>query len=106
MVFGWYSSPIATGGSPRKFIARTLGKPKSTTAATWSAISGWRGLGTVRGSTPSGTAGEVTKPITAAPCEYPPSTILVRGQDLAIDNTWAPASRTPSAPVAHWSLAG
>ena len=78
---------MTTGGWPRKFIARTLGVPNSTTAATWSATSGARGLGTVAGSTPSGTAAEVTKPITAAPWEKPLSTILVLGQLAAIDMT-------------------
>ncbi len=69
MVLGWNIGPMTTGGSPRKFIARTLGVPKSTTEETWLAMSGSSGLGTVAGSTPSGTAAEVTKPITAAPCE-------------------------------------
>ena len=80
--------------------------PKSTTEETWLATSGSIGLGTVAGSTPSGTAAEVTKPITAAPWEYPPSTILVLGQSCAIETTWAPASLMPSRPVSHWSLAG
>src|ERR1700742_22489 len=97
-------------GWPRKFIARTFGVPKSTTAATWLATAGSNGLGIVAGSTAcgneSGTAGEVTKPATAAPCEYPPSTILVLGQVLTSLMTCDPASRMPSSPVDHWSLAG
>ncbi len=87
-------------------MARTFGVPNSTTAATWSAISGASGFGTVAGSTPSGTCAEVTKPITAAPWENPPSTILVLGHSLAIDTMWAPASRMPSRPVFHSLLAG
>ena len=34
--------------------------------------------------TPAGTDAEVTKPATAAPWEYPPSTILVLGQLAAV----------------------
>ena len=83
----------ASGGWPRKFIARTLGVPNSTTAATWSAMSGASGLGTVAGSTPSGTAAEVTKPITAAPWENRRAPSWSSGSWPAMDMTCAPASR-------------
>ena len=60
-------------GWPRNSIARVLGEPNSTTAATWLAKLGSSGLGIVAGSTScgteSGTADDVTKPATAAPCE-------------------------------------
>jgi hypothetical protein len=58
-------------------MKRADGFPKSATAATWSATSGGKGAGTSEGETPSGTTLAVTKPITAAPWENPPSTILV-----------------------------
>ena len=58
------------------------------------------------GSTPSGTTFEVTKPITAAPWEYPPSTILVFGHCAAMETTCAPASLMPSTPVGQSSVAG
>jgi len=60
---------MTTGGSPKKFIARSFGTEKSTTEETWLATSGSIGLGTVAGSIPFGTTAEVTKPMTAAPWE-------------------------------------
>jgi hypothetical protein len=45
---------MATGGSPKKFIALSLGNAKSTTEETWLATSGSIGLGTVAGSIPLG----------------------------------------------------
>src|SRR6516164_10295666 len=72
------------------------GVPNSVTAATWFATSGGMGWGTIAAGTPGGTAAEVTKPATAAPWEYPPSTSLVLGQFAAIDSMCVPASRMPS----------
>ncbi|CNW55552.1 Uncharacterised protein [Mycobacterium tuberculosis] len=69
----------------------TEGIPKSVTAATWSATSGGIGLGASNGA-PSGIAAAVTKPITAAPWENPPSTSLLWGQFAAVCSTWVPAS--------------
>src|SRR5437879_12891713 len=97
---------MAIGGAPTISINRFDGVPNRVTAATWSATSGGIGLGTSAASTPSGIAADVTKPITAAPCEYPPSTILVLGQLVAMDSTWVPASLMPSSAVGKSVLAG
>jgi hypothetical protein len=67
---------MVTGGSLIACMKRVDGFPKSATAAMWLATSGGIGGGTFT-VTPSGTAFAVTKPITAAPWENPPSTILV-----------------------------
>jgi hypothetical protein len=87
MVLVAYSGPTATGGSLITRMNRSLGFPNRATAATWFATSGGIGFGTSEAVTPSGTAFAVTKPITAAPWEYPPSTIAVWGQFAAVDRT-------------------
>jgi hypothetical protein len=87
MVLPAYSGPTVTGGWLMTRMNRSLGFPNRATAATWSATSGGIGLGTSEAVTPSGTAFAVTKPITAAPWEYPPSTIAVRGQLATVDRT-------------------
>jgi hypothetical protein len=66
---------------------RSLGFPNRATAATWFATSGGIGAGTSEAATPSGTAFAVTKPITAAPWENPPSTTSVLGQFATVDRT-------------------
>jgi hypothetical protein len=81
------------------------GFPKRATAATWLATSGGIGLGTPEGA-PSGTALSVTNPMTAAPWEYPPSTIWVWGHFVAMASTWVLASRTPSSAVGKSVVAG
>jgi hypothetical protein len=48
----------------------------------------------------------VTKPITAAPWEKPPSTMLVLGQFRAVASMWALASRMPSKAVGKSVVAG
>jgi hypothetical protein len=48
----------------------------------------------------------VTKPITAAPWEYPPSAILVLGQFAAVDSIWALASLMPTRAVGKSVVAG
>ena len=63
------------------------------------------GFGTPSGA-PSGMIFAVTKPITAAPWENPPSTILVLGQFVAVDSTWALASLMPSNAVGKSVVAG
>jgi hypothetical protein len=68
---------MVTGGSLIACMKRVDGFPKSATAAMCGATSGGIGGGTFEADTPSGTAFAVTKPITAAPWENPPSTILV-----------------------------
>src|ERR1700746_3824729 len=85
---------------------RLFGFPNRATAATWFATSGGIGEGTSEAVTPSGMALAVTKPITAAPWENPPSTNLVFGHVAAMDRTWALASLIPSRAVAKLRLAG
>jgi hypothetical protein len=77
MVLATYCWPTVIGGSLIACMKRVDGFPKRATAATWLAISGGIGAGTSEAETPSGTTFAVTKPVTAAPWENPPSTILV-----------------------------
>src|SRR6201993_4123108 len=105
MVLASYSGPTLTGGAPITRINMSLGFPNRATAATWLATSGGIGLGTPSGA-PSGMTLSVTKPITAAPWEYPPSTIWVLGQVAASDRTWALASLMPSMAVGKSVVAG
>jgi hypothetical protein len=77
MVLAKYCDPIVIGGSLIACMNRVDGFPNRATAAMWLATSGGIGAGTSAGETPSGTAFAVTKPMTAAPWENPPSTILV-----------------------------
>ncbi len=91
MVLSAYSGPTAICGSLIARINRVFGFPIKATAATRSATSGGIGFGTPSGA-PSGMTFAVTKPITAAPWEYPPSTSLVSGQLAAMDRTRALAS--------------
>src|SRR5215217_8147488 len=84
MVLAAYSGPMTIGGAPTSRRNRSDGLPNRVTAAMWSATSGGIGEGTSAAGTPSGTAAEVTKPATTAPCENPPSTILVLGQFAAV----------------------
>src|ERR1700754_2349674 len=84
IVFGTYSGPMTTVGAPAPRSQLSEGLPNSTTAATWLATSGGIGGGTNAAGTPSGTTAAVVKPATAAPCENPPSTILVLGQFAAV----------------------
>jgi hypothetical protein len=106
MVLGRYWGPMATGGSLIACMNRTDGFPNSATAATLLATSGGKGAGTSEGETPSGTALAVTKPITAAPWENPPSTILVWGQFAAVVRTCVRASVIPSTAVGKSVVAG
>jgi hypothetical protein len=92
MVLGAYSRPIVICGSLMALINWLDGFPKRTTAAKWLATSGGVGWGGWARFAPSGTWFAVTKPVTAAPWEYPPSTILVLGQVAAMCSTWLPAS--------------
>ncbi len=90
IVLAAYCGPITIGGAPNWRIKSSEGFPNRTTAATWSATSGAIGWGMYdrnAAGTSDGTAAEVTKPATAAPCEYPPSTIRVFGQFAAMDWT-------------------
>jgi hypothetical protein len=106
MVFARYCCPTVTGGSLIARMKRGDGFPKRATAATWLATSGGIGAGTSNAETPSGTAFAVTKPVTAAPWENPPSTILVRGQLAAVARTWLRASVIPSTAVGKSVVAG
>ena len=83
------------------------GLPNSATAATWSATAA--GIGPVRPAgiaKPAGTESAVRYPATAAPCEKPPSTILVSGHSATTAWTLLLASMTPSAAVWKSSDAG
>src|ERR1700687_6319638 len=77
IVLATYCEPTAIGGSLIACMKRVDGFPKRATAAMWLATSGGIGAGTSKAETPSGTTFAVTKPMTAAPWENPPSTILV-----------------------------
>src|SRR3981189_1855307 len=83
-------------GAPESPRNRFDGLPNKVTAATWSATSGGMGGGTNAAGTPGGTPGEGPHPPTDAPCENPPSTILVLGQSTVIDSMWFVASLMPS----------
>jgi hypothetical protein len=85
MVLAAYSGPTSTSGRWIARINRSFGFPNRATAATWLATSGGIGFGTPSGA-PSGMTFAVTKPITAAPWENPPSAILVLGQFAAVDS--------------------
>src|SRR5215207_33142 len=103
MVLAAYSGPMTTGGAPTSRMNRSDGLPNRTTAAMWLATSGGIGGGTSPAGTPSGTAADVTKPATTAPCEKPPSTIRVWGQFAAVAWTWVAASLMPVITVAaNW----
>ena len=79
--------------------AHALPLPNSATAAMcWSAPGG-NGLSNPKKA--NGTASETS--VTAAPREYPPSTILVSGQLAIVDWTRALMSL---APTSIWSSAG
>src|SRR6476620_1512344 len=67
-----------------------LGAPNSALAATWSATSGDKPA--------------VARSMTPAPCEYPPSTILVLGQFAAVDWMCALASLAPAGVLVSKSL--
>jgi hypothetical protein len=82
-----YSGPIVIGGCWITRMNWSEGFPKRATAAMWSATSGGIGFGTPDAGAPSGITFAVTKPMTAAPWEYPPSTILVLGQFAAMAST-------------------
>ena len=97
---------MVIGGSLIACMKRVDGFPKRATAATWLDTSGGIGAGTSTGETPSGTTFAVTKPITAAPCENPPSTILVLGQFAAVASTCARASAMPATAVGKSVVAG
>jgi len=77
---------MAIAGWPIVFMNCSDGFPNNVTAATWSATADGIGCGIATACAPSGTRSAVTKPITAAPWEYPPSTMLVLGQLTAIDS--------------------
>src|SRR5262249_56904331 len=106
MVLAAYSGPTVTDGSLITRINRSLGFPNSATAATWVATSGGIGDGTSKADIPSGMTLSITKPTTAAPWEYPPSTIVVRGQFATVDRTWVLASLMPSMAVGKSVVAG
>jgi hypothetical protein len=84
MVLAEYSGPTTTGGWLIARMNRSLGLPNNATAATWLATSDGIGFGTPSGA-PSGMTFAVTKPITAAPWENPPSTIWVLGQLATVE---------------------
>src|SRR5690349_9189651 len=83
-VFGRYSDPMVIAGWLMTPMNRSDGVPSRATAATWLATAGGITCGTLGSVTPSGITSEVTNPMTAAPCEYPPSTIDVFGHELAV----------------------
>src|ERR1700730_15924038 len=86
-VLGAYSGPITIAGAPQLCSHSADGFPKRPTEPTWLATSGAIGLGrncTYSAGPPAGTEADVTKPATAAPWEYPPSTIRVLGQFAAV----------------------
>ena len=60
--------------------------------------------GTSAAEIPSGMVPAVTKPATAAPCENPPSTILVFGQLAAVDSMTARAASMPAGVLTAKSL--
>src|SRR6478752_9402006 len=99
MVLPTYCGPTLTAGSLIARMKRVDGLPKRATAAMWLDTSGGIGAGTSAGETPSGTALAVTNPMTAAPCEKPPSTILVLGQFAAVVRMCARASLIPATAV-------
>src|SRR5258707_5740040 len=78
------------------------GLPNTAMAATWSGTLGGSGL--LNPTTGIGTA--LMTSITAAPCEYPPSTSLVLGQLSTMYWMWALASLAPSAAARKSKLAG
>src|SRR5262245_49669305 len=87
MVLARYKRPMKIGGAEIPFPTRNLldGFPKSAMAATWSATSA--GIGPAMPAADlkaAGTTSSVVYAITAAPSEYPPSTILVLGQFAAM----------------------
>src|SRR6185312_14239155 len=87
IVFPTYSGPMPGIGSPpdNRLANEPLsdGFPNTATAATL--------LATLAGISP------VARSITSAPCEYPPSTILVLGQLAAMFWTWPLVSLAPAA---------
>src|ERR1700693_5218277 len=88
------------GGALRsaKLRNQVSGVPNRTTAATCGAIAG--GIVPVIPAGRANSAGRVSgggEPATVAPCEYPPSTILVFGQLAAIVSILLLASAIPSA---------
>jgi hypothetical protein len=97
---------MVTAGSLIARMNRVDGLPNKATAAMWLATSGGIGAGTSVGETPSGTTLAVTKPMTAAPCENPPSTILVFGQFAAVARMCVRASLMPSMAVENSMVAG
>src|SRR5258708_883137 len=99
MGLGTYSGPMTTVGAPASRMKLSEGSPNGATAATWSATSGGIGWGTRAAGTPSGMTADVTKPATTAPCEKPPSTILVLGQLAAVAWMWSTASLIPATTV-------
>jgi len=105
MVLAAYAGPTSICGWLIARMNRAFGFPNSATAATWLATSDGIGFGTPSGA-PSGMIFAVTKPVTAAPWENPPSTILVLGQFVAVDSTWALASLMPSSAVGKSIVAG
>lgn len=79
MALAPYSGLIAVSRPPGSLLD---GFPKTATAATWSATLGGIGAGT--NPKGNGAPAEVMTSITAAPREYPLSTILVLGQFAAM----------------------
>src|ERR1043165_3212396 len=75
-------------------LVRVPTSPKVVIATTLSAYS--RGSESPHVMLPSGLP--ATMLITLAPCEYPPSTILVSGQEDSVDLMWEIASLAPSPP--------
>src|SRR3954466_15702351 len=78
------------------------GLPNTAMAATWSGTLGGSGL--LKPTAGIGTA--LMTSITAAPCEYPPSTSLVFGQLSTMYWIRALASLAPSAAARNAKLAG
>src|SRR3954469_23173436 len=83
-----YSGLIVVNGWPR----RADGLPNTVTAAMWLVIAA--GIGALN---PTPAIGDVAMTsTTAAPCEYPPTTILVLGHFAAVAWMRALASLAPS----------
>jgi hypothetical protein len=85
MVLAWHGGPITTGGSPRKFIARTFGVPKST--ETWLATSGSIGLGEARGIDPVGSGRRGDEAHRSGALRITAEHIFVLEQSCAIETT-------------------
>jgi hypothetical protein len=83
-----YTGLIAVSGRP----ILVDGLPNTATAATWSATAGGNG----RPNPKVALGSAVMRSTAAAPCEYPPTTMLVEGQAAAVAWMRALASSAPT----------